>query len=143
MDAFDAKVPVTRESFNAENDIALFMGPITSMYRRISTDELKQLMKAGRRLDIIDVRAPAEYRLGHICGSADVPVDAIEETFQSVDPERLIVVYSGSGGEEGLVAADKLNTLSFHNVLVLDGGIWAWRKAGGCLELEANPAKKH
>lgn len=141
MDDYEREVPVTRESFNAENDIAIFMGPITSMYRRISVEELKDLIKRGGRLDIIDVRATAEYRLGHICGSADVPVDAIEETFQSVDPERLIVVYGASRSAEDAVAADKLHTLSFHNVLLLDGGIWAWRKAGGCLELEANPIR--
>lgn len=140
MDNYDTTVPVTRESFNPENDIALFMGPITSRYRRISAEELKTLMKTGGRFAIVDVRKPADYKLGHICGSAVVPVDSIEEKFQSVDPERFIIVYGGaSWSAEGVVAADKLNTLSFHNVLVLEGGIWAWKKAGGCLELEANP----
>lgn len=138
MDEFEDKVPVTKESFNKENDIALFMGPIASMHRRISVEELKGLMKEGARVNIIDVRSPEEYRLGHICGSADVPVDSIEETFQSIDPERLIVVYGSSRSAEGPVAAEKLNTLSFHNVLVLEGGLWAWRKAGGCLEFEPN-----
>lgn len=138
MDDFEAKIPVTRESFNEENDIALFMGPIVSMHRRISVEQLKALMKEGATVNVIDVRSPAEYRLGHICGSADVPVGSIEETFQSVDPERLIVVYGSSRSAEGPVAAEKLKTLSFHNVLVLEGGLWAWRKAGGCLEFEPN-----
>jgi len=138
MDDFDAKVPVTRESFNEENDIALFMGPISSLHQKIGVEELKGLMKEGAKVYIIDVRSPDEYRLGHICGSADVPIDSIEEAFQSVDPERHIVVYGSSRSAEGSVAADKLNTLSFHNVLVLEGGLWAWRKAGGCLEFEPN-----
>jgi|GEM_PF-2514695 rhodanese-related sulfurtransferase len=141
MDEYESKVPVTRESFNEENDIAIFMGPLTSMYGRIRAQELKTLMKDGRKLSIIDVRAPEEYRSGHICGAAEVPVESIEERVQGLDTDRLIVVYCGAPmSAEGIVAADKLHTLSFHNVLVLDGGLSVWKKEGGCLELETSPA---
>lgn len=141
MDAYDSTVPVTRDSFNAENDIALFMGQITSAYRKIKAGELKDLMKGGRQLTIIDVRTPSEYRLGHICGSAAIPVEAIEEKCRDLDTGNLIIVYGGAPrSAESLVAADKLHTLSFRNVLVLDGGISVWRSAGGCLELETGPA---
>lgn len=141
MDEYESTVPVTRESFNEENDIAIFMGPITSMYSRIRAEELKSLMKGAPKLTIIDVRAPDEYRSGHICGASAVPVESIEERVQGLDTERLIVVYGGAPlSAEGMVAADKLHTLSFHNVLVLDGGLSVWKKEGGCLELEASPA---
>ncbi|OGP15474.1 MAG: hypothetical protein A2052_01205 [Deltaproteobacteria bacterium GWA2_54_12] len=140
MDEYDSEVPVTRDSFNAENDIAIFMGPITSSYRRITAVELTALMKNDRKLAIIDVRPPDGYRTGHICGAVSVPVDAIEERCQELDTERLIVVYGGAPwSAEGAVAADKLHTLSFHNVLVLDGGLSVWKNAGGCLELETGP----
>lgn len=141
MDEYDSEVPVTRDSFNAENDIAIFMGPITSMYRRITAVELKALMKNGRKLAIIDVRSPTGYMTGHICGSVSVPVDDIEEKCQGLDTERLIVVYGGArDSAEGFVAADKLHTLSFHEVFVLDGGLSMWRNAGGCLELDTSTA---
>ena len=141
MDEYESTVPVTHDSFNAENDIAIFMGPITFMYRKISADELKALIKNGRKLTIIDVRPPDEYGTGHICGSAAVPVEAIEERCQGLDTESFIVVYGGAPwSAEGAVAADKLHTLSFRNVLVLDGGLSAWKNALGCLELEASPA---
>lgn len=141
MDEYDSEVPVTRDSFNAENDIAIFMGPITSMYRRITAVELKALMKNGRKLAIIDVRSPTGYKTGHICGSVSVPVDDIEEKCQVLDTERLIVVYGGArDSAEGFVAADKLHTLSFHEVFVLDGGLSMWRNAGGCLELDNSTA---
>lgn len=138
MDEYDSDVPVTRDSFNAENDIAIFMGPIASMYRKITAVELTALMKNDSKLAIIDVRPPDGYRTGHICGSVSVPVEAIEETCQNLDTGTLIVVYGGGrDSAEGFVAADKLHTLSFHNVFVLDGGLFDWRNAGGCLELDA------
>lgn len=140
MDDYLDTVPVTHDSFNAENDIAIFMGPLTSMYRRIGAEELKRMMREGRRLTLMDVRRPDEYRSGHICGAAAVPVDSIEERLQGFDSDRLIVVYGGGQeSAEGMVAADKLHTLSFHNVLVLEGGLSVWKSAGGCLELEKNP----
>lgn len=141
MDEYDSEVPVTHDSFNAENDIAIFMGPITSMYRRITAGELKALMKNGRKLAIIDVRPPDGYRTGHICGSVSVPVESIEEKCQGLDTARLIVVYGGSReSAEGFVAADKLHTLSFQNVFVLDGGLSVWKTGGGCLELDTSSA---
>lgn len=141
MDEYDSEVPVTRDSFNAENDIAIFMGPITSMYRRITAAELTALMKNGRKLTIIDVRQPDGYRTGHICGSVSVPVESIEEKCQRLNTQRLIVVYGGDrDSAEGFVAADKLHTLSFQNVLVLDGGLSVWKNSGGCLELEKSSA---
>lgn len=141
MDEYDSEVPVTRDSFNAENDIAIFMGPIISMYRKITAGELTALMKNGRKFTIIDVRPPDGYRTGHICGSVSVPVEAIEEVCQGLDTERLIVVYGGArDSAEGFVAADKLHTLSFHDVFVLDGGLSAWKNAGGCLELDTSAA---
>lgn len=140
MDEYESTVPVTHDSFNAENDIAIFMGPISYMYHKITADELKALMKNGHRFTLIDLRPPEEYRTGHICGSADVPVEEIEERCSVLDTERLIVVYGGPPeSAEGAVAADKLHTLSFHNVFVLDGGLSVWRSVGGCLELEPGP----
>jgi rhodanese-related sulfurtransferase len=141
MDEYDNVVPVTKESFNEENDIAIFMGPVTSMYPKVNVDELKALIGKNGELTIIDVRPDMEYRMGHICGSAAVPVDSIEEKVQDLDPERHIIVYGGAAGSaEGMVAADKLHTLGFQNVLVLDGGVSAWRNTGGCLELESGAA---
>lgn len=140
MDEYLDEVPVTRDSFNEANDIAIFMGPLTTMYRRIGAAELKAMLREGRRLTIMDVRRPDEYRSGHICGAAAVPVDSIEERLQGFDSDRLIVVYGGGQeSAEGMVAADKLHTLSFNNVLVLEGGLSVWKGAGGCLELERNP----
>jgi rhodanese-related sulfurtransferase len=136
---YDSVVPVTKDSFNAENDIAIFMGPIASMCRKVNAGELKALISKNGTLTIIDVRPNMEYKMGHICGSAAVPVDSIEEKIQGLDPERLIVVYGGApGSAEGAVAADKLRTLGFRNVFVLDGGVSTWRNMGGCLELEAS-----
>lgn len=141
MDEYDSKVPVTRDSFNAENDIAIFMGPITSMYRRITAAELAAIMKKGSKLTIIDVRPPAGYRTGHICGSVSIPVDTIEEKCQRLNTQSLIVVYGGGReSAEGFVAADKLHTLSFQNIFVLDGGLSVWKNTGGCLDLDKSAA---
>lgn len=134
MDEF-LETPVSHDDFNRENDIAIFLGPITELYRTLGKDELKALMDKGERFILLDVRDEEEYAGGHICGAVNMPVSAIEREAVRFGLDELIIVYGNNGmGGESSVAADKFNTLFFGNVLRYSGGFEEWTGAGYCIE---------
>lgn len=135
MDAF-LETPVAHDDFNRENDIAIFMGPVMAMYGAIGREELKEALDASGVV-LIDARPAEEYSYLHIRGALNVPIGRIEELAATLDPDSPIVVYGqDAGSAESAVAADKLNTLSFANVLRYQGGLDDWMEAGYGVEGE-------
>lgn len=134
MDEF-LETPVSHDDFNRENDIAIFLGPITEMYRTIGKNELKALMDKGESFILLDVRDEEEYAGGHICDAVNMPVSVIEREALKFGLDELIIVYgTDSMGVESSVAADKFNTLFFNNVVRYSGGIEEWTGAGYCIK---------
>ncbi|HBG45820.1 MAG TPA: hypothetical protein DDW94_02415 [Deltaproteobacteria bacterium] len=137
MDEFAGEVPVSSEDFNRENDIAIFMGPVMSMYPEISAKEINSLVEKGTAFTLIDARGPQEFASGHISGAINIPAASIERECAGLDRNGLIIVYGSDGWRtESAVAADKLHTLYFKNVLRLSGGLASWRSSG-CSETQA------
>jgi rubrerythrin len=82
------------------------------------------------------VRQPWEYEGDHIPGAKLVPLGDLKEGTQSLDPEKLTLVYCAVGGRSR-VAAQLLSGRGFKEVYNLAGGIKAFRgaKASGPQEL--------
>lgn len=134
MDEF-LETPVSHDDFNRENDIAIFLGPITELYRTIGKDELKALIDKAESFILLDVRDEVEYAGGHICGAVNMPVGVIEREAPRFGLDELIIVYGTDRmGVESSVAADKFNTLFFSNIVRYSGGIEEWAGAGYCIE---------
>ena len=59
----------------------------------------------------------------------------IERDIETLIPDKQasIVLYCG-GGFRSVLAADALQQMGYTNVISIDGGIKAWREAGGPLE---------
>lgn len=127
---------VEHDDFSRTNDVALFMGAILNLYTDITAKELKILMERGEEFVLLDVRDNSSYDFEHICNSVNIPVSFIEgEAVKRLNPSDLIIVYGNSAESlESAVAADKLTTLSFVNVLRFIGGIAAWKDSGYCVE---------
>jgi thiosulfate/3-mercaptopyruvate sulfurtransferase len=116
--------------------------------RVLSTGDVRALL-GSREVDLLDVRAPAEYRgqggnavrLGHIPGALNVPATLLtnpgEQTFRDADAcgrlfgdvglqrGRRIVTYDGSG-IAACKAAFVLNLLGYQDVAVYDAGWSEW-----------------
>jgi rhodanese-related sulfurtransferase len=86
---------------------------------------------------VIDVRQRDEYATGHIPGSVSVPRGLLEfiadpaspRHLSEIQPDRRILVVSGSGARAALAAAT-LQSMGYPEVVVLDGGIEAWLADG-------------
>jgi rhodanese-related sulfurtransferase len=100
----------------------------------IAPRELHKLLQEGRRVELIDVRTPAEYRELHAEPARLVPLD-------SLDPKAVAAARGGAGGDEplyvicrtggrGRQACEKIAAAGCRNVVNVEGGTLAWEQAG-------------
>jgi len=75
---------------------------------------------------LLDVRNPEEYRYERIEGSRNVPVDTIKVGLDGMDRDTPLLIYCKIG-KRCVRAVDQLNEMGFHDILILDGGIEAWK----------------
>ncbi len=93
--------------------------------RRIEPRELARLLEAGEDLQLVDVREPAEWAIGHIAGSVLVPRGEIPSRIEELDPERTVVCICHHGIRSAQVAGF-LASRGFGRVLDLAGGLERW-----------------
>ena len=80
---------------------------------------------------LLDVRTPKEYAAGHLKGAQLVNIfdDNFGEQIAKLDSSKTVYVYCASGGRSGEAQEIMLKS-GFKNVVNLEGGIEAWKKAG-------------
>ena len=95
-------------------------------YRRISMQEVVEMMHKEEGYIILDVRTEQEYAAGHIPGAIVIPNETIgaQEIPQLPDKDQLIMVYCRSGNRSKQ-ASDKLVKLGYTNIVEF-GGIIDW-----------------
>jgi molybdopterin/thiamine biosynthesis adenylyltransferase/rhodanese-related sulfurtransferase len=93
----------------------------------ITSPELKGWLDAGKSIDLIDVREPAEYEIVRIPGSRLVPKGDIlsGSALSSLPQDRQIVLYCKSGvrSAEALAA---VKAAGFKDAVHVQGGVVAW-----------------
>jgi phage shock protein E len=106
---------------------------------RISIQELKKMIDAGKPVTIIDVQPKAVYKTGHIKGAISIPWKsqiALEDVF-SLPSEKPVVTYCdcGPGESDSANIASQLLQMGFADVKVLgDPSIRGWKAAGYPME---------
>jgi rhodanese-related sulfurtransferase len=98
----------------------------------ISPQQLAELCK-GKKLDLIDVRTPVEYREVHVAAARNVPLDRLDPA--TVMKERdgyrdepvYVICRSGSRGRQ---ACEKFLAAGFTNVFNVEGGTLACVECG-------------
>jgi rhodanese-related sulfurtransferase len=95
--------------------------------------ELKEQIREGRRIDLVDVRTPAEFREVHAKDARNVPLDrfdphALMESRNGSSAETLYVICrTGNRAEQ---ACRKLEAAGGGNIVNIEGGIIGWEQAG-------------
>ena len=99
----------------------------------ITPQELAELCKEGKKIDLIDVRTPVEYREVHVEIARNVPLDQLDVTAQmqgrngSASEPLYVICRSGSRGQQ---ACEKFVKAGFSNVVNVEGGTLACMEAG-------------
>ena len=99
----------------------------------ISPAALAQLQRSGQRIELIDVRTPAEFQEVHVDFARNVPLDRL-------DPAKIVQARNGSANEplyvicrsggRGQQACDKFAKAGFANVINVEGGTLACETSG-------------
>ncbi|HMG00153.1 MAG TPA: molybdopterin-synthase adenylyltransferase MoeB [Gemmatimonadaceae bacterium] len=93
--------------------------------REIQPSQLAQRLDEGEELEIIDVRQPYEWQLGHIPGARLVPLDRIADEIPRLDKRRETILYC-KVGVRSMYAAHQLADAGVSDVRNLAGGILRW-----------------
>lgn len=127
---------VNADDFNSLNSVAIFAGPLLEMYTTVTREEVRILLDRGEDVVLLNVLDGKSFEKEHICGSVNIPVSRIEmDARRLLKEDDLIIAYSsGPRCTANAVAADKLVTIGFENVLRYAGGLDDWKKAGYCTE---------
>jgi molybdopterin/thiamine biosynthesis adenylyltransferase/rhodanese-related sulfurtransferase len=99
--------------------------PAGSAVREIQPSQLAQRLEGGEELEIIDVREPYEWQLGHIPGARLVPLDRIAAEIPRLDKRRETILYC-KVGVRSMYAAQQLANAGVSEVRNLAGGILRW-----------------
>ena len=102
----------------------------------VSPAHLHLIRSQGEKVDLVDVRTPAEYRAGHALGAQLVPLDELGPETLSQHVKR-----PGAGRESTLYllcktglraqqAAERLGKAGYRNLALVEGGTEAWEEAG-------------
>jgi rhodanese-related sulfurtransferase len=99
----------------------------------ITPRELADLARGKKKLELIDVRTPAEFREIHVEFARNVPLDRLDPTAVigarngSAGEPLYIVCRSGSRGRE---ACEKFIKSGYMNIVNVEGGTLACEQAG-------------
>jgi len=116
--------PWTRRDHPQENTLNIAV---------IKPQELAGLCKAGKKIDLIDVRTPVEFREVHLEVARNVPLDQLDPAVVmqnrngSTNEPLYVICRSGSRGQQ---ACEKFIKSGFSNVVNVEGGTMACVEAG-------------
>jgi rhodanese-related sulfurtransferase len=101
-------------------------------FARITVDEANEMMARGD-VQVIDVREPAEYVLGHVPGAKLIPVATVLSRREELDHDRDLI-FVCAVGQRSALACEMAAAVGLTRLYNLEGGTDAWAKAGNDLE---------
>ncbi|MGJ7033380.1 rhodanese-like domain-containing protein [Niabella hirudinis] len=98
----------------------------------ITVQELKKRIDGGEKINLVDVREPAEYDEYNIGGQL-IPLGKIQNMeVEELEPlkEDEVIIHCRSG-KRSAAACLMLDAMGFKNTVNVEGGILAWQDAFG------------
>jgi rhodanese-related sulfurtransferase len=96
------------------------------MVEVIGVQELQRELSANAELCGLDVRSPAEYSIGHIARTINIPLEQIEARMADIPGKSIVLICEA--GKRAEMASQWL--VGQRKVQLLDGGVKSWRTAG-------------
>lgn len=97
-------------------------------FQQIFARDLREMLNRNTEMNLVDVRAKAEYASGTIKDAVNIPAPDMRARYSELDREKKTVLFCSSGHRSSL-AASILERNGFSDLFHLSGGMAAW-KAG-------------
>ena len=101
----------------------------TAAVAQMPVDELRGRLEEGAELQLVDVRRPAEYRVGHVPRAVNLTLARLEELAARLNPETPTAVICASGYRSS-AATSLLARRGFRHLFNVVGGTTAWVNSG-------------
>lgn len=91
----------------------------------VTNEEIARKLSAREKMNIVDVREPAEYAFGRIPGAKSIPMGELESRLHELDPSEEYYLICRSGNRSDM-AAQKLADKGFARVKNAVQGMTGW-----------------
>lgn len=95
--------------------------------RTMTPGELREAIKAGKSLMLLDVREVWEREQYNI-GGIHLPMDELMERRDEIPMDMDVIIYCEKGIRSSIVI-QRLEGLGFSNLINLSGGMKAWKES--------------
>jgi rhodanese-related sulfurtransferase len=90
---------------------------------------LADLTEAGEKVCLLDVRKKSEYDSEHVLIAENTPLDYLNESMKSINPEKTYYVHCAAG-YRSMIFISSLRARGYHNLIDVAGGINDIKKTG-------------
>lgn len=101
------------------------MPGINAQFINILPFDVKERLKKGEKLNIVDVRENEEVVTGKIPGAKHIRLGDLQERYKEIDPNAETIIVCRSSNRSG-VASEFLVNMGYRNVKNMVGGMSAW-----------------
>jgi hydroxyacylglutathione hydrolase len=109
--------------------------------QQMPVDELHARIAEGADLQVIDVRRPGEYAIGHAPGAINVTLAHLEQELSGLNSKRPAAVICASGYRSS-AATSILERKGFSHVFNVVGGTSGWVNAGYSVDIDGEAASE-
>lgn len=133
--AANAENEVVEQIDQAKDTVTQPVDTPSSPRRQVSPEHLRQRLQWGEpALTILDAREREAFNQERLKGAVPMPFGKMVDTAENtLEKSRDIYVYANDEGQTAQ-AASQLRDAGFTNVAELQGGLKAWKAAGGSIE---------
>jgi hydroxyacylglutathione hydrolase len=95
----------------------------------VSAEELAEIIKKDKQVQLIDVRKESEYLSEHIENAENAPLDFINDSMLKIDKSKTTYVHC-AGGYRSMIFASVLKARGYDNLVDVKGGFKAVKDGG-------------
>ena len=122
---YDYSLGYLKGGFNAWKEA----GKEIDQIKRVSAEELAEIVAKDNNANILDVRKESEYKSEHLLNVENAPLDFINDSMLKVDKNKTYYVHC-AGGYRSMIFVSILRARGYDNLIDVRGGFKAMKESG-------------